>query len=425
MAFGVSLPFIFGSGSSSFVYIFDIGGFSVKVLLAEIKEHDHIVMRAAVEELYTAGDLDADIIASLDGVAATCTKALARIRAMSRGASAKEVIVGLSGTFIFGRNFTQFYARENPHAEIDLTELKHILQNAEQRAYEALRKDFARETGRPEPEAFILNAAVQEMKIDGYRVANNNPLGFRGREVSVSVFNSYVSRNYLQILQGLFTRLDLSVASFAYEPYVLHERFTHVLPQDYSAIFLDAGGSATTVSVVRKGRIEQVGTLPIGGNSFTQKIARELRLSFTEAEQVKLRYSAGQLSTAVSRKIAAILQNESSVFLRGLEIILGEFSQANLLPASLYLVGGGAQFSHLQRLLRKKEWRSSLSFIQPLRMYYVEKESASLQVEQKDFSYDMRWTIPFALAHWGAAGAERKQDVVSTTLKRMVKLIQA
>jgi len=405
-----------------FFYIFDLGGFSVKALLVGIEDKEGVpVVHAAVEEPYARGDLEGDIITSFEGVFETCQRALARL-AKASSFSAKQAVIGLSGSFVYGKNFTQFYAREDPQAEIDLPELKHTLQNVQQRAYEAIRKDFATETGRSEIEVFLVNAHVQEIKIDGYRVAN--PLNFQGKEVSISIFNAYLSRLYLKVLRELFTKLDIIIKEFVYEPFALYQSFLQAKGQDAEVLLIDIGGASTTVSVVRKGKLEYIKTLQMGGNSFTQKIARELEVGFWEAEHIKIRYNTGQLSDAVTRKLTRMLQNESNVFLRGLELILRDFSQASLLPTAVYLSGGGSLFSIIQRLLRKKEWKEALPFLQTPKMYLIEQEMFSIRVRHKGFSYDVRWAASFSIAQFMAHEKERKDEVLAKTLKRMLKLIQ-
>lgn len=402
----------FWSRSNNFITVFDLGTFSIKALLVEVKDGKSIV-HAVCEEHY-----------GLDGfgdVKDASRRVIASLKRAS-GITPKNVIVGLSGSSVFGKNYSQFYARENPHSEIDVPELKHLLQNVEQRAYESLRKDFARETGLSEIEVYIINAAVQEVKIDGYRVAN--PLNFRGREISFNIFNAYISRQYLKTLGEIFANSNLVLDGFVYEPFAMHQNFLRKVAPDYNAIFLDIGGSCSTINVVRKGRIEQVGNLEIGGAAFTQKIARELEVGYWEAEHIKMRYDKEDISTAVSRKLMKVFANETEAFLHGLEIILHDFSQSSLLPAVLYLAGGGSMFSHIQKMMAKKEWREELSFLQPLRINTIEQDSFPLVSVKPEFSYDARWAEAFSLAQFIATEPERKDDVLYKTIKRMVKLIQ-
>ncbi|MBI2462993.1 MAG: hypothetical protein HYV65_02035 [Candidatus Spechtbacteria bacterium] len=407
-----SLTTFFWPGKKEFITVFDLGTFSIKALLVEIGDGKAVV-RAACEEHY-GPDGFGDIKDARQ-------KVFAELKRIS-GITPNHIFVGLSGSSVFGKNFSQFYARENPHSEIDVPELKHLLQNVEQRAYESLRKDFARETGLSEIEVYIINAAAQEVKIDGYRVVN--PLNFRGREISFSIFNSYVARQYLKKISDLFTNSNLILDGFVYEPFALHQNFLRKVAPDYNAIFLDVGGSCSTVSVVRKGRIEQVGNVEIGGAAFTKKIARELEVGYWEAEHIKMRYDREDISLAVSRKLMKIFANETETFLRGLEIILHDFSQSSLLPPVLYLTGGGSMFSHVQKMMAKKEWREELSFLQPLRINYIEQSFFPLVSVNSQFSYDARWAQVFSLAQFIATESERKDDVLYKTIKRMVKLIQ-
>lgn len=406
-----------------YFYVWDIGSFSVKGGIVSRTNEGNVIIHAIAEVPYQPADLEGDRIVSLEGVKERCRKVRAQLISICPAAhSAREAYVEISGTSILGQHFTQFYARENPHGDIDIAELKHMLQNIEQRAYESLRKTFARETGRSEIEAYIINAIVQEVKIDGYRVTN--PIGFQGREVGISVFNVCVAREYFSMLQELFFALSLKVEGFFYGQVVLCEELHKTFGEEYSALLLDIGGHSSTVSAVRKRHLENVATLPFGSHTFTEKIARELGIGLEEAEHIKMQYNEGALSENVLRKLSQILENESNIFLRGLEMVLSDFSQKTLLPSTLWVLGGGALFSHFQRMLKKKEWRASLSFLQPMKIMTLEQSAFPVSVEQKNFAYNARFALLFALAQFAAQDPEHREDVLSKTMKRMLKLIQ-
>lgn len=420
------MRFSFGNlfhSAPHYFYVWDMGSFSMKGAIVSRASEGNVIVHAIAEVLYEQGDMEGDAISSLEGVKERCRKVRTQLVSTFPAAhSAREAYVELGGTSILGQHFTQFYARENPHGDIDISELKHMLQNIEQRAYEALRKTFARETGHSEIETYVMSALVQEVKIDGYHVSN--PLGFQGREVGISVFNAYLAREYFAMLQELFSALSLQVEGFFYEPVVLCEELHKSAGEEYSALLLDMGGTSSTISIVRKGRLENVSTLPLGAHTFTEKIARELGIGLREAEHVKMQYNEGALSDNVLRKLSQMLENESNVFLRGLELILSDFSQKTLLPPTLYLLGGGTLFTHIQRILKKKEWRASLSFLQPIKIISLGQDVFPIPVEQKNFVYDARFAPLLALAQFASREPERKEEVLSKTLKRMLKLIQ-
>lgn len=406
-----------------YFYVWDIGSFSVKGALASKDNEGNALVHAVAEEQFAEGDMEGDAIMSLEGVKERCRKVRTQLVATyPSGHSARESYAEISGTQILGQHFTQFYARENPHSDIDIAELKHMLQNIEQRAYEALRKTFARETGQMETDVYVINAFVQEVKIDGYHVSN--PLGFQGREVGISIFNAYLARAYFAVLQELFSSLSLQMQGVFYEPMVISEELGKTLGAEYNALLLNMGGYSSTVSAVRKGHLENVATLPFGSHTFTEKIARELGIGLQEAEHIKMQYNEGTLSETVLHKLSQMLENESNIFLRGLELILSDFSQKTLLPSTVYLLGGGTLFSHIQRILKKKEWRASLSFLQPMKIITLGQDIFPIPVEQSDFTYNARFAPLLALAQYASQEGERREEILFKTLKRMLKLIQ-
>jgi len=172
--------FIFFRKPSRYFFVFDIGGFSVKALFVEIAGVDDTpVVRAVANEVYAREALKGDILSSPEAVYVACKNAHDTLkRAIPSSKSCKQVVLGLSGSFVFGKTTMQFYRREYQDQEVSQTELKYILQHAEQRAYEEIRKEFTRDTGRPDTEVYLFNSIVQEVKIDGYRIAN--PLNFMG-----------------------------------------------------------------------------------------------------------------------------------------------------------------------------------------------------------------------------------------------------
>ena len=83
-----------------------------------------------------------------------------------------------------------------------------------------------------------------DVQFDGYAV--ENPVGFQGKRLSLTVFNAYVPLVYVSVLQNLAQMLGLKLISIATQPYGLSK----LLAQPYatpSAQIATASASAADI----------------------------------------------------------------------------------------------------------------------------------------------------------------------------------
>lgn len=406
-----------------YFYVLDMGGFGVKALLVELaNDGKEAVVKAYAHESYDRSKMKGDVLSSPEAVFASSQHVLEALRrSLPFAVATKNVLLGLSGGFVSGKTSTFFHNRENPAQEIDQVELKYILQRTEQSAYEEIRKDFANDTGRSETEVFLFNTTVSEIKIDGYRILS--PLNFTGEEISISIFNAFIARPHLAYFMQICQHLGLTVKATIYEALAMHQAFinTHTLDED--ALFIDIGGSEASIALTRKGKLENVSTVAVGGNAFNYKLAQELGVGFWEAEHIKMHYSERRLSPNVMKKVGAMLVNESDFLLRGLELVLRDFSQVNLLPSDIYLYGGGSQFSLIAKMLKSSPWRSHISFLDLPQVHTVDLQMFGALSVPQDVPLAL-FAPTLAVTQFGVNEWRKKEDILSKTVKRMAKIIQ-
>ncbi len=75
-----------------------------------------------------------------------------------------------------------------------------------------------------------------DVRIDGYQVTN--PIGFQGRDVSVSIFNAYAPMIHLGALQAIADELKIDLLSIAAEPYAVARSVDYDDALDFSAIYI-------------------------------------------------------------------------------------------------------------------------------------------------------------------------------------------
>lgn len=408
--------------SSEHLLSLDIGTEVVKALVFRIDDNSGLgVVRGVGRARQGLKDMHSGAVSDISGVIENCRQAIGAAKAMAGVKKADKAIIGIAGELVKGTTTTVHYERINPEIRIDLPELKNIIQKVQWKAFDRIRQQLAWETGHSEIEVKLINAAIVDVRIDGYKVSN--PVGFQGRDVSISVFNAYAPMIHLGALQKIAAELRLDLLSIAAEPYAVARSMGIEDAGDFSAVFIDIGGGTTDVAVVRNGGLEGTKMFGLGGRAFTKRLSQKLGVGFEEAEMIKIKYSEGKLGRDVSMKIEKILADDCEVWLRGIELTLSEFSEADLLPYRFFLCGGGSGLPGIKKALLSSKWSKGLPFAKPVEVSFLQpKDVVNIADETKQLR-DPQDITPMGLANL-ALDLAGEEQVMSGILRRAVKIIQ-
>ena len=324
---------IIGSRKSSGDYYLslDIGTEFVKALVFKVdKENGVGIVKGVGRARQGLKDMHSGAVSDINGVIENCRLAIEAAKQMAGVKKVEKAIVGIAGELVKGTTTTVHYERIKPEIRIDFPELKNIIQKVQWKAFDRIRQQLAWETGHNEIEVKLINAAIVDVRIDGYKIVN--PLGFQGRDVSIAVFNAYAPMVHLGALQKIADELKLELLSIAAEPYAVAKSMGVDDVTDFSVIFIDIGGGTTDIALVRNGGLEGTKMFALGGRAFTKRLSHELGVGFEEAEAFKIRYAEGKLGKDVSQKIEKIFVDDCNVWLSGVELSLSVFSESDLLP---------------------------------------------------------------------------------------------
>ncbi len=401
-----------------YVVALDVGTEVVKALIFRT-EGDKAEVLGVGRQRQKLTDMQAGAVTDIAGVVTNCSKALERAEDIA-GVSPQQAILGIAGELVKGATTTVHYERINPKIKIDMAELKNIVHKVQWKAFDQVRKQLAWETGHPEIDVKLVNAAVVDVRIDGYQVTN--PLGFQGKDVQVGIFNAFAPLVHLGALQTIASELDLDLISIAAEPYAVARCMGSEDSSEFSAIFIDIGGGTTDVGVVRNGGVEGTKMFALGGRAFTKRLASSLNVPFEKAEKIKIDYSKGLLAENTKRGIEQALSSDCQVWLSGIELTLSEFSNIDLLPSKILLCGGGSGLPEIKKVLKDSSWTRKLPFARQPKARFIKPSDITNIIDKTKLLVDHQDITPMALVNI-ALDLTEKEELLPSILRRVVRIM--
>lgn len=405
---------LFGLGKQKKYYAIslDIGTEFVKVLVFRVEGEKAYVVGSG-KQRQRLSDMQGGKVTDISGVIANCEKAIDKAIEEAQVAP-RQCIIGIAGELVKGTTTTVHYRREDSNKKVDLKELKEVVNQVQRKTFEKARSALAWETGYSEIDVRLVNSAIVEVRIDGYKVVN--PIGFQGREMAISIFNAFAPVVHLGALQTIAEELNLDLLAITAEPYAVARCVGLEEMNDFSSIFIDIGGGTTDIAVVRSGGVEGTRMFAIGGRVFTKTIADALGKSFDEAEKIKIDYSLGKIKkdSELGRKIADAVENDCEVWLSGVELALEEFSDIDLLPSKIMLCGGGSLLPEISEYLAKKNWIKRLPFAKQPKVEFIKPAQVANVVDETGKMVGSQDITPMAMANLAIdlAGEEKILDSI-------------
>ncbi len=399
--------------------VLDIGTEFVKTLVCEVQGKDIIVLGRGLRRQH-AGEMESGTITDIAGVIEKCHAAIKEAERMA-GYTPQHLILGVAGELIKGATSRITYKRRDPSAKIHQEELKNIIHKVQWKAFEKVRGDLAYETGFNEIDVKLVHAAIVDTKIDSYKVSN--PIGFQGRELTMSVFNAFSPLIHFAALQTICAELDRELLAIMAEPYAVGRLLGGSELQGYSGIFIDVGGGTTDLSIVVDGAVVDSKMFNLGGRAFSKRLAQHLNVAHEEAEEVKLAFSKKQLEHQSHKIVKKALSDDAEVWLSGIFFSLQEVRDIDSLPPSLYLCGGGSQLPLLKEALDGVDWYKKLNFPRKPQVKYLLPKNISHIKDPNALLMSPAHITPMALANMGME-ILMEEKLLTKMLQRVVRLMQ-
>lgn len=351
-----------GSGEHRSAYrsVLDLGTDQIKALVLELKGRECLVVGAGNTARQPGVPRREHTAAEVSAMGEKCDQALQEAEDMTAGACDTQVVpdlvvVGLPSCVTTGRTFGVTHHRPKPEKRISQKELSEVVKRAQRLALKQLLRSTDRSGASQSENAELLEGCVTDIRVDGRSVTN--PVGFRGRNLAVAVFNVAISSSYLRAVEALATDLGLEIVTAASGWQSLASALA-----ERECICIDVGGRATDVLLVRNGKPLATASASVGGVHFTKRLAEAFGLTWTDAEGLKMAYSRGQLGGRPEVQVGKALGEVMNDWLRGVETTLKRMSASHPLPHRFYLCGGGSCLRGLLTSMRSHPWMRELTF---------------------------------------------------------------
>jgi cell division protein FtsA len=398
----------------------DIGTEYIKALVVRRDGKNGIVLGASRErQVFT--DMQAGVPSDIQSIIESCEKAMSRAEDMCDTIPGQGVI-GIAGEQVKGFSTSVTVPRADPTMKINEAELQQTLQVVQKRALREAGHLMSQELGVPDVNVKLINSAITGVRVDGFPVTN--PLDFQGRQMVVTVFNTFAPLTHLGALQTIAAELDLELVATVAEPYAMARCVASDEIYESGGIFVDIGGGTTDVALIRNGGIEATRMFPIGGRVFTKKLAGKLGISFADAEAVKVRHSRGELPDGQAAQVHRILSQDAEVLTEGVAITLQEMAKGDRLPAAIYLAGGGSALPEVQEALTGFGWVGELPFTRPPAISVLRPADVQGVYDSTGLLLDQQDITPMGLAHHAIRQGSGDEGAMYGVMRRVLKAMK-
>ena len=347
----------------------DIGSNKTSVVIAEVS--GEAPQRAQVKVLGVGqartGGIRREIVADIEATTESVRKAVKEAELMA-GVTVQKLYTGIAGEHIHARPSTGVVAvGRGPGADGE------IRPGDVDRVHEVARAVVIpadRELIHAIPQEYIVDAQ------DGIR----DPVGMAGTRLEAEVFIVTGSASACQNVRKAVSRAGYTVAELVLEPLASSLSVISEDEKEIGVALVELGGGTTDVCVFLGSKIRHLASLPWGGATVTNDLAKGLSLPYAEAQRAKERWGSaradlvnptetfeipgpaqGQTRHVARELLAHIIEQRLDEIFGLVAAELERSGLADQLGGGIVLTGGGAGLAGIVELAER-------SFAAPVRV---------------------------------------------------------
>jgi cell division protein FtsA len=326
----------------------DIGSTKTCAVIAEVSPDPKA--RAAVKILGVGqaktGGMRREVVTDIEGTTESVRKALKEAELMA-GVTVDRVFTGVAGEYIHARTSTGVVAVGGD--EIRDPDVKRVHEVARAVVVPADRE--------------VLHVLPQEYIVD-HQKGIRDPVGMAGTRLEAEVYIITSSLTATQNLRKAVSRAGYRIEATIHEPLATARAVLTDDEKDVGVALVDLGGSTTELAIFRDGKMRHLASIPWGGSTVTNDLAKGLSVTFAEAEKAKERHGVafarlvdpretvelpgpgpGSLRSVARELIAHIIEQRLDEILGLVAREIDNANESGKLGAGAVLTGGAASLT--------------------------------------------------------------------------------
>jgi len=351
--------------------VLDIGTEAVKALICRKYNNKIVVLGAATQYFERYGVFNGKIF-EVNVIKKSVLKAIVQVQSQGQNLKKLPVLLTLDPNILKARTSLQSFEQDKVlKTKISKTQEKAIFQQFLKKAQEEIYQRFSKESGILRKDIEMISLRILEMKINGYSVSRLK--GYIGKNLEINVLATFLLKHYLESIKRIFADLELKIFKIVHLAETLPVVFFNegVNGKIGSSVFFDIGGEISQFFLVKRGNLEQINELRVGGKAFSQRISDAFGIDEESARILKERYANKLLSLEVRQRIRKILSLEKQAWQQDLELKIGRMGSSNI-----QLFGGASLLPEIQELLPGAE------IVYPKDFKNIKDETKSLKSPQ-------------------------------------------
>ena len=335
------------SQTENLLTVIDVGSAKTCVIVAEVNEY---ALRYRGHGVSDSRGMRKGVIADLDKAVDSIKKAVEDAENMAQ-APVEHAVVGAAGSHIRGVNSHGGITICNRSREISRDDVRQAVEKT---------RNFPLPEDR-EP----LHLLPQEFIIDG-QPGVHDPAGLMGRRLEARVHVVTAGTTATQNVVSALNRAGIHVDDTVFEALACADSVLQTDERELGVCLVDIGAGSTDLIVYFEGVVIHTGTIPVGGDHFTNDVAVGFRTPVNDAENIKKMFgcavvtripegneievpSVGDRPSRMmqQRMLGEILEPRARELMELLRDHLRQAGVYELLGAGVVFTGGGSRLNSL------------------------------------------------------------------------------
>ncbi|HEX6694977.1 MAG TPA: cell division protein FtsA [Longimicrobiales bacterium] len=254
----------------------DIGSTKTCAVIAEVTPDTRgtpVIKILGVGQTRTGG-MRREVVTDIEGTTESVRAAMKEAELMA-GVTVDRVYTGVAGEYIHARTSTGVVAVGGD--EIREADVKRVQEVARAVVVPADRE--------------VLHVLPQEYIVD-HQTGISDPVGMAGTRLESEIYIITSSINATQNLRKAVSRAGYRIERTVHEPLATAQAVVTDDEKDVGVALVDLGGATTELAIFRDGKMRHLSSIPWGGGTVTNDLAKGLSITYAEAEKAKEKHGA-------------------------------------------------------------------------------------------------------------------------------------